>query len=152
MDISAIGTALPPVTMTVDSGRLRLFAKATGDTNPVYTDVEAARAAGHPDLPVPLTFLFGIEMEVPEPFGWLNEINVDLSRVLHGEQSFVHHSTAHAGDTLVATPRITDIYHRKGGALTFIAKRTEITRDDGGAVADLENTVIVRNPGGGPNK
>ncbi|CNF37320.1 acyl dehydratase [Mycobacterium tuberculosis] len=145
--MSAIGRALPPVTMTVDRSRLRLFAKATGEMNPVYTDVEAAKAAGHPDLPVPLTFLFGIEMEVPEPFGWLDEINIDLRHVLHGEQSFIHHSTAHAGDTLVAAPWITDIHHRKGGALTFVVKRTEITWGDGRAVADLANVVIARNPG-----
>lgn len=146
MDMSAIGTALAPITMTVDSGRLRLFAKATGETNPIYTDVAAAMAAGHVDLPVPPTFLFGIEMEVPEPFGWMDELGIDLRDVLHGEQSFVHHSTAHAGDTLVAAPRIVDVYHRKGGALTFVVKHTEITRADGGAVADLKNVVVVRNP------
>ncbi len=40
----------------MERGRLRMFAAAIGETDPIYTDVEAARAAGHPDLPVPPTF------------------------------------------------------------------------------------------------
>ncbi|HEY9265413.1 MAG TPA: MaoC family dehydratase N-terminal domain-containing protein, partial [Mycobacterium sp.] len=67
LDPSAIGTQLPAATMTVDRARLRFFAKAIGETDPVYTDVDAARAAGHPDLPVPPTFLFSIELEASDP-------------------------------------------------------------------------------------
>ena len=88
--------------MTSNAGRLRFFAKAIGETNPVYTDVDAAQAAGHRDLPVPPTFLFGIELDSPDPFGWLSGIGVDLRRVLHGEQSFTYHSPAYAGDVLTA--------------------------------------------------
>src|ERR1700732_3137492 len=89
-----IGKELPPLTLTVDAGRLRYFAKAIGETNPVFTDLETAKAAGQRDLPVPPTYLFGIELESPDPFAWLAGIGVDLRRVLHGEQSFTYHSTA----------------------------------------------------------
>ncbi|GAB5011934.1 hypothetical protein MAHJHV63_41890 [Mycobacterium avium subsp. hominissuis] len=115
IDTSVIGKALPETSMTVDAGRLRFFAKATGQTDPTYIDLQAARAAGHPDLPVPPTFLMAIELEQPDPFAFLTEIGVDLRRVLHGEQSFTYHSTAHAGDNLVAKPRIADAYVKKGG-------------------------------------
>ncbi|MEV0431483.1 MaoC family dehydratase N-terminal domain-containing protein [Micromonospora sp. NPDC050495] len=145
VDKSGVGKALTPVRMTIDGGRLRFFAKAIGETNPIYTDVEAARQAGHPDLPVPPSFLFGIEMETPEPFGWFRDFGVELRHVLHGEESFTYHSVAHAGDTLVAAPRIADIYDRKGSALSFIVKETEITREDGSPVADLRNIIVVRN-------
>lgn len=143
---SAIGTRLAPVTLEVGRDRLRQFAKATGDTDPVYVDVESARAAGHPDLPVPPTFLFAVELERPEPFGFLTDLGVDLRRVLHGEQSFTYHSPAYAGDTLTASSRITDVYSKKGGALEFIVKETTVTRPDGGTVAELVSTMIVRNP------
>ncbi|MBF6212671.1 MaoC family dehydratase N-terminal domain-containing protein [Nocardia puris] len=125
-----IGTGLAPSTLYIDAGRLRLFAKAIGEPNP--TDV------------VPPTFLFAIELEQPDPFAWLAELGVDLRKVLHGEQSFVYHSPARAGDTLTATPRITDTYQKKGGALTFIVKETAVTRADGSAVADLKTVVVVR--------
>ena len=148
LDPSAIGTQLPAATMTVDRARLRFFAKAIGETDPVYTDVDAARAAGHPDLPVPPTFLFSIELEASDPFAYLAALNIDLRYVLHGEQSFVYHAMAYPGEQLVATPRITDVYTKKGGALDFIAKDTAVTRADGTAIADLQSLIVIRNPGG----
>ena len=36
---------------------IRHFASAIGDSNPIYHDVEAAKAAGHRDLVAPPTFL-----------------------------------------------------------------------------------------------
>jgi acyl dehydratase len=147
LDPDFIGTHLPATTLTVDAGRLRFFAKAIGETNPLYTDVAAAQAAGHADLPVPPTFLFSIELENPDQFRWVVDQGIDPRFVLHGEQSFAYHSIAYAGDTLTATPRIVDVYSKKGGALEFIVKNTAVTRADGSAVADLETVIVVRNPG-----
>jgi N-terminal half of MaoC dehydratase len=146
VDESVIGKVLPPITLTVDAGRLRFFAKAIGETNPVFTDLETAKAAGHRDLPVPPTYLFGIELESPDPFAWLAGIGVDLRRVLHGEQSFTYHSTAVAGDVLTATPRIANVYSKKGGALEFIEKASTVTRENGDLVAELKTVIVVRNP------
>lgn len=148
IDPSVIGRELEPVTSVIEAGRLTLFAQATGQSDPVYSDPAAARAAGLPGVPVPPTFLFGIELEAPEPFGWLEALGVDLRHVLHGEQSFTYHTMAHAGDEVVARPRIADVYSKKGGALQFIAKRTRITRRDDTAVADLESLIVVREPAG----
>jgi acyl dehydratase len=147
VDPAFIGTQLPSTTLTIDAGRLRFFAKAIGETNPLYTDVDAAKAAGHVDLPVPPTFLFAIELENPDQFRWVADQGIDPRFVLHGEQSFTYHSIAYPGDTLTATPRIVDVYSKKGGALEFIVKNTAITRADGSAVADLETVVVVRKPG-----
>jgi acyl dehydratase len=146
LDPTFVGTELPATTLTVDAGRLRFFAKAIGETSPLYTDVDAAKAAGYADLPVPPTFLFAIELENPDQFGWVADQGIDPRFVLHGEQSFTYHSIAHAGDTLTATPRIVDVYSKKGGALEFIVKNTAVTRADGSAVADLETVIVVRNP------
>lgn len=146
IDAAVIGTELMPTTMTVDAARLRFFAKAIGETDARYADVGAARAAGHRDLPVPPTFLFGIEMDVPDPFAWLSDLGVDLRHVLHAEQSFSYHAMAYAGDTLVASPRIVDVYQKRGGSLEFIVKHTAITQADGSAVADLTTVIVVRDP------
>ena len=43
-----IGHVMPSFEVLVEKGRLRFFAKATGQTDPVYSDEAAARAAGHP--------------------------------------------------------------------------------------------------------
>ncbi|MFB9462832.1 MaoC family dehydratase N-terminal domain-containing protein [Streptomyces cinereospinus] len=143
---SAVGTGLPPVRMDVERGRLRFFAQAIGENDPVYTDVGAARAQGHRDLPVPPTFLFAIELEQRDPFGYLTDLGVDLRRVLHGEQSFTYHTLGYAGDTLVARSTISDTYQKKGGALEFIVKDTAVTRGDGERIADLRSVLVVQNP------
>jgi hypothetical protein len=149
IDLALVGKTFPSITMTIDPGRLRFFAKAIGETDPVYSDLAAARAAGHPNLPVPPTFLFGIEMENPDPFAFLNALGTDLRFVLHGEQSFTYRRLAYAGDTITAAPRIADIYAKKGGALEFVVKDTELTREDGALVATMTSTLVIRNPGAG---
>lgn len=146
VDPTVIGKQLPPSTLTVEAGRLRFFAKAIGETDPIYTDLAAAQAAGYPNLPVPPTFLFGIELDSPDSFGWLGDLGVDLRRVLHGEQSFVYHGTAVAGDVLTATPTIGNVYSKKGGALEFIEKTSTVTRADGTLIAELKSVIVVRNP------
>ena len=133
IDPSVIGTELAPTTLTVDEGRLRFFAKAIGDK---VDD----------DLAVPPTFLFAIELENPNPFAWAGQLGIDLRYVLHGEQAFTYHQPAHAGDVLTATPKITDVYSKKGGALDFIVKETTVTKADGTLVADLKSVIVVRNP------
>ena len=141
----AMSLAFEPVTVTIERGRLRFFAQATGARDQVYRDLDAARRAGHPDLPVPPTFFFGLELDAPDPVGYLRELGVDLGRVLHGEQSFTYHRLAYAGDTLTLQPRIVDVFSRRGGALEFLVKETTITRD-GEPIVEARTTIVVRNP------
>ena len=132
-----------PIVVPVERGRLALFARVTGQADPVYSDLAAARAAGHPDLPVPPTFFFGLELESPAPFGYLGELGIDLREVLHGKQSYTYHALAHAGDTLTLTSRITSVVSRPGSGLEFLVKQTDITRD-GALIAEASTTIVVR--------
>jgi acyl dehydratase len=134
-----------PLTVEVERGRLRFFAKATGQTDPVYLDLDAARAAGHPDLPVPPTFLFSLGLEAADPFGYVDRLGIDLRFVLHGEQSFTYHHLAYAGDRLTLEERIVDVYTKRGGALEFVVKQTDITRD-GQPVAQTRSVIVIRHP------
>ncbi len=67
------------------------------------------------------------------------------SRVLHGEQSFIYHRMAYAGDTLRFESRIADIYEKKGGALDFVVRETRVSRHDGEHIADLRSVLVHRN-------
>jgi acyl dehydratase len=144
LDSSLIGQSLPGGTLLVTRGRLRLFAKATSQTDPVFTNVEAARRAGHPDLPVPPTFYFGVDLELPDPLGHLQEIGVDLRALLHGEQEFTYHRVAHAGDELTCSSTVVDVFEKKGGALTFLVTDVPITDQHGTTVVTMRTTLVVR--------
>ena len=141
IDPNAVGATSPPITVTVERGRLQLFAKATGQCDPLYVDVETAQAQGHPDLPVPPTYLFGLELEQPDPFAWLAALGVDLNDVLHGSQSFTYEGLVHAGDTVTVQSTVTDVFAKK--ALEFLERRSVVTRG-GEVVATLDQTIVVR--------
>jgi acyl dehydratase len=145
IDRRHIGHALPAFTVPVEAGRLRFFAKATGNTDPVYADEAAARDAGHAHLPVPPTFLFCLEMESPDPAALRKLLGIDYRRILHGEQQFHYHAMAYAGDRLRFEPRIADIYDKKGGALEFVRRETKVTNQHGALVAELTCLTVVRN-------
>ena len=129
----------------MEKGRLRFFAKAIGETNPIYFDEKAAHAAGHRALLVPPTFLFCLEMEAPDPAAIRNLLGLDYRRLLHGEQGFVYNAPAYAGDTLTFEQRIEDIYDKKNGALEFVLRKTKVTNQDQQWVADLRTVTVMRN-------
>jgi hypothetical protein len=140
---SLIGKELPSFTATAERGRLRFFAKAIGEHDPVYTDLRAAQAAGHADLPVPPTFLFSLELERPDPHAVLREIGVDMRQILHGEEGLTYHRVVVAGEELTFRPRLVDYYEKKGGALRFLVRDTQVFAV-GELVAELRNVVVVR--------
>ena len=144
----ALAYQFEPLVVTAERGRLAFFARATGQPDPVYADLDAAKNAGHPDLPIPPSFYFSLELERADPFGWLTALGVDLRRVLHGEQSFTYHAMAHAGDVLTLRTRITDVAAKKGGALELLTKETSVTRD-AQPIAEAVSVIVVRNPEAG---
>ena len=139
----ALAQEILPITVDIERGRLKLFAKATGETNPVYTDIEAAIAAGHRDLPAPPSYLGNaIELDIPDPLRWMVDIGIDVTSTMHGEQRIDYHHMVYAGDRLVLKRSIVDVYTKKGGALEFVVKKSDITRD-GVLVAETWCTIVV---------
>lgn len=145
IDRAFIGHTMPSYTVPVEASRLRFFAKATDQTDPIYTDEQAARGAGHAALPVPPSFLFCLEMESPEPAAIRNLLGMDYRSLLHGEQRFTYHRMAYAGDVLQFEQRIADIYDKKGGALEFVVRDTKVTNQRGEHVADLRCVTVIKN-------
>ena len=146
VDQSAVGRTFSPVVARVEPGRLRYFFDTIGERNPIYRDATAAKAAGYADIPIPPTYLFCLEMmDAENPFESLEALNIDLARVLHGEQRFTYHSPVTVGDELTFESRVTDVADKKGGALTIINVATRVTDQHGRHVADLARAIVVRN-------
>lgn len=145
LDKSFIGVETEPRSIEVEKGQLRFFAKATGEKNPIYFDEAAAKAAGHPALPAPPTFLFCLETMAPSRDGVMAKLGIDIGRVLHGEQQFTCGKPIYAGDTITMKTRIADIYDKKGGALDFIVQDTEAVNQKGEKVGVSRTVIVVRN-------
>ena len=74
-------------------------------------------------------------MERPDPLAWLPEVGLNLAKILHGEQNFVYHKHACAGDVLTFETCISDIYDKKNGALEFVVKKSRVSNQHGEHVA-----------------
>ncbi|MES1990360.1 MAG: MaoC family dehydratase N-terminal domain-containing protein [Pseudomonadota bacterium] len=145
LDKSLIGLETKPRSVDVEKGQLAFFAKATGQTDPVYFDESAAKAAGHPAIPAPPTFLFCLNSMAPGDENILRRLGVDIGRVLHGEQQFTYAKPIYAGDTITMKTKITDIYDKKGGALDFVVQDTEAQNQKGESVGVSRTVLVVRN-------
>jgi hypothetical protein len=138
-----VGLQLQSFTAVAERGQLKFFAKAIGETDPIYSDVQSARDAGYSDLPVPPTFLFSLELGRPDPYRVLRELEIDMRQVLHGEQGFMYDRVAVAGEELLFTPRMVDYYEKRDGALRFLVRETEVT-SQGAPIARLRNVTVAR--------
>ncbi len=121
---------------------IRHFALAIGDTNPIYHDVEAARAAGHRDLVAPPTFLTSLGFRrhgspIGDP-----DLGLDYSLVVHGEQKFVLHRPVYAGDALIGRTQVASI--RDVGRNEAMVLETSVFAADGELVATTSMTMISR--------
>jgi len=144
IDKKHIGYAPSPTLWNVEKGRIAFFAKVIGLTDPVHTDEAAAKAAGYRGIVAPPTFIFGAPGDSGETMKLIETLEIDLGKVLHGEQRFDYHAPVCAGDTLRFESRVSDIYDKKGGALEFVVNDTKVTNQLGEHVADLHSVIVVR--------
>jgi acyl dehydratase len=145
IDKKWIGHHIGESALPIERGRLKFFAKAIGETNPVYLDEAAARAAGYTDLPAPPTFIFAAELDSGAMFGLLEQMGVPAPKILHGEEHFEYLGPVVAGDTVTVSSTIKDIYEKKGGALEFIEIESRVTNQHGDPVANMRSVTVVRN-------
>jgi len=144
IDKKWIGHELPASVLPIERTRLQFFAKAIGETDPVYTDAAAARDAGYPDLPAPPTFLFAAELDSGASGRMLDDLQIPLSKLLHGEQSFSYHKPACVGDTVTVRSTISDIYDKKNGTLELVVKTSRATNQRDELVAELRTVIVCR--------
>lgn len=142
-DKSIIGKTGKPFTMPVEWGKVREFARAIKDPNPVYFDPDAAnKECG--GIPVPVTFLQTSAFW--QTGGALPFFDMfDLRRILHGEQEFEFFKPIFVGDMLTGTPRVANVFEKdggRGGKMTFIVVETAYTNQKGEKAAVSRFTLI----------
>jgi acyl dehydratase len=144
LDQSFVGRSYPP-TEPYEVGRekIREFAEAIGDDNPAYTDPEAAKQLGYPDVIAPPTFVFAVSYGAVQRQVLTDEqLGLDYSRVVHGDQKFAYSRPVRAGDRLSVTTTIESIRSMAGNEILDI--RGEVRDASGEHVVTALTKLVVR--------
>jgi acyl dehydratase len=143
LDQSFVGRTYPP-TPAYEVGRekIREFAEAVGDPNPVYVDAEAAKALGYSDVIAPPTFIFSITFKAAGEVVRDPQLGLDYSRVVHGDQKFRYARPVGAGDRLTVTSTIEGIKSLAGNDIVDI--RGEVHDESGEHVVTAWTKLVAR--------
>jgi acyl dehydratase len=143
LDPSFKGRTYPPDWVyEVSREKIKEFADAIGDANPVYLDPDAARAAGHEDVIAPPTFVMLINLRATDVIIHDPELGLDYGRMVHADQSFRYARPVCAGDRLTVTANVDDITARLGN--DFLSVRAEINTEGGELVCTARAPLVVR--------
>jgi acyl dehydratase len=137
-----IGKRYEPTTYAVGREKVREYASAVGETNPLHFDVEAARAAGHDDVVAPPMFAVVYAARSVAPALFDPEVGIDFARMLHAGQEFVWGPPVVAGDEITTTAVVKDISER--GGMNFFVFESVSENQRGETVCTGTWTQIVR--------
>ncbi len=144
VDTSVIGKPTSRARVVIERGPVSNFATALKDENPIYSDPEAAKAAGFDAIPAPPTFPFVMEhwgkfpeiqpaekIEGNPMFEIIGKLMASGGLILHGEQEFEFHRPVQVGDVLRGEGKCVDAYEKesKGRTMTFVVSETVWTDD-----------------------
>jgi acyl dehydratase len=142
VNADAIGKKYPVSTYAVGREKVREYAHAVGETNQLFLNVEAARAAGYADVVAPPMFAVVYAGRAVTPALFDPEVGIDFPKMLHGGQEFVWGPLVVAGDEIATTTTVKDINTR--GGMTFFVFETDSRNQQGETVCTGLWTNIVR--------
>jgi len=137
-DKALIGKETPTVVAEVLAEETIPFAKALGDSNPLYIDEEAAKKSKFGSLLAPPTFPVTLAAGNMDP---------DLfSSIVHGEQEFVYFKPLKVGQKIKIEGRVADITEKQGrsGILDVVVLETTGYDEEGEKVYIARMTLLSK--------
>jgi acyl dehydratase len=122
---AAVGKEYPQITYVVGREKVREYAYAVGETNPLHLDPEAARAAGYADVVAPPMFAVVYSSPAVAPALFDPEVGMDFARMVHGGQEFVWEAPVVAGDEISTIAEVLSIEERDGKGFYVFETRSE---------------------------
>ncbi len=142
VDTSAQGKTYPASEYEVGKEKIREFAHAVGEDNPVYFDRGAATEAGFRDVPAPPMFAVVYSAGAMGPAILDPEVGINFPMMVHGGQEFVWGEPVVSGDTISTTAEVKEIYEKDGKG--FYVFESVSSNQDGAEVVRATWTNIVR--------
>jgi acyl dehydratase len=138
-----VGKPYPPLEpYLVGREKIREFARAVMSTEPLHTDLPAARGAGASDLLAPPTFPVILQEQAMHILLDDPESGIDYSRIVHGDQRFDYSRPIVAGDELTTTVEVTKV--QSLGGHTMVTSESRMTDASGEHVVTATSTLVVR--------
>lgn len=142
-----IGKKFPPVTATIDVDSVTAFARALGETEPLYLDDAAAQASPFGAIVAPPTYPIAfMAQSMAGAASSFDELGLNFMTLVHGEQEFEYARPVKAGETLTLTAEIEDVYEKaaRSGILDILVLGTEARDADGHRVFVSRQTLVSR--------
>jgi hypothetical protein len=141
-----VGKEGPPSTLELDKTAVRMFARAVGQTDPVFYDEEEAKRRGYRSLPAPPGYL---GTRVFTPGSGEGEMPGGrrlgpYKRILNGGTEIEYFGDVCAGDVLTSRTKVASLSERQGniGPMLITVSETSYTNQDGKLVAVTRGTLI----------
>ena len=144
IDKKLIGKKYPDISFAVEKQRLRFFSTATSQTDPIYFNEKFAKQKGYPSIVAPPTFLTTVGYEKDNPYDFLDELGIEIDRVLSAGQNYIFYNLIFAGDLISMKSRISDIYDKKSGKLQFVEISSTFYNQKATKVAKSISTLVYR--------
>ena len=142
VNTKAIGKTYEPTTYAVGREKIKEYARAVGETNPLHLDEQAARDAGYADVLAPPMFAVVYSSPSVAPSLFDPEVGIDFAHMVHGGQEFRWGPLVVAGDEISTTTSVKDVSER--GGMGFYVFETESVNQRGEIVVTGTWTNIVR--------
>ena len=142
LNTQAIGKTYEPFVYAVGREKIREYAAAVGETNPLHFDVDAARAAGYADVVAPPMFAVVYAGRAVAPAIFDPDVGLNFAMMVHGGQEFRWGPVVVAGDEITTTTEVQDIADR--GGMGFYVFESVSKNERGETVCTGTWTNIVR--------
>jgi acyl dehydratase len=142
VNAEAVGKTYAPTVYAVGREKIREYAHAVGETDPLHLDPEAARAAGFRDVVAPPMFCVVYSSPSVAPALFDPDVGINFALMVHGGQEFVWGPLVVAGDEVTTTVSVKSIEERAGNGFFVFESRS--VNQDGETVCTGTWTNIVR--------
>lgn len=146
----------PDFEYAVDRVSIARYSHAIGESDPIHFDPEVARSLGYDDVVAPPLFPYVIRMHAahliprselePDGSAGADVPPVETTRAMAGETTMKFGVPVVAGDKIVVSKRIVDMYEKTGrsGPMVFVTMEFAFTNQRAEMVARERFTRIYR--------
>jgi len=141
INTDVVGKAYPPTRYAVGREKVREYARAVGETNPLHLDLDAAREAGFDDVVAPPMFAVVYAMPAVAQGMFDPEVGIDFARLVHAGQEFAWGPLVVAGDEISTVVSLKDVSERRGSGFFVFESVSENQRGETVCTGSWSNIV-----------